>query len=214
MAASQAERSKAARIRKAILDGKATPEQIAWIESYDAHTAPAVPPHARPAPRREVVSEPVRPAPPVTNGQAPAADVPEGHVVIDFGAPQPAAQSIVLAHDTSACPAGPDCPRCRAVKGAIMCATTNERVWPKMTVDGAKGMAASILGFVCLVARMFGKQITPTEQEITQLGMALRETIYQRAGALGANDDMYALAFAALSFGARLYNAPTIQRTP
>lgn len=209
MAASQAERSKAARIRKAIAGGKATPEQMTWIENYDAHAAPAIPPHARPAPPREVMPSA---APAV--GAAP--DIPEGHVLIDFGAapqaPPTPGTSLVLSHDTSICPAGPDCPRCRAVRGAIECATTGERVWPKMTEEGARGMAAMLLGGIAFVARLFGKQIMPTEAEIAQTGKALRETIYQRAGALGAHDDMYALGFALLAFGARVYNAPTIKR--
>lgn len=222
MPASQAERSKAARIRKAVLSGAATADQMTWLESYDAHTAPVVPPHARPATRREVVSTATdsrfangENAPAVTNGQATAADnVPEGHVVIDFGAPQAPSQStaMVIAHDTSTCPAGPDCPRCRAVKGAIVCGTTGERVWPKMTEEGARGMAAMLLGGIALIARMFGKNIVPSEAEIIQTGKALRETIYQRAGALGAHDDFYALGFALLAFGARAYNAPPIQK--
>lgn len=208
MPASQADRSRAARARKAVMGGKATSEQMTWLEAYDARAAPAVPPHAR---QRPVVHSATLP---VTNGQTDIS-LPDGHVVIDFGAPQAAPSSMVVAHDTSTCAAGPDCPRCRAVRGAIQCSTTGERVWPKMTVDGARGMAAMILGGICLVARMvFGKNVTPSQEEIAKMGDALRETIYQRAGALGAHDDMYALGFCLLSFGARVYNAPRIERLP
>lgn len=207
MAATDADRNRAARIRKK--GNLAIPEERDWLRIYEAARAP-----------NRFVAKPLQvaassPAPPPASPQPVAPErhlrlvppPPNGHVDIDFGTPQ-ASLAPMRMHSASC--SIPDCPRCRAVAGAMTCEATGERVWPRMTEDGARGMAGAILGAIALVARMLGKDVTPTQEEIERLARALRETIYQRAGALGAGDDLYALGWFMLLFGARIYNAPRL----
>lgn len=215
MAASDADRNRASRIRKK--GNLAIQEERDWLRLYEANRAPTVF-KARPlqaAPATAPIPSP-SPAQPVATERhlRLVPPPPAGHVDIDFGRPQdsaaPPGQHIAPIHHGGACPAGPDCPRCRAVAGAIQCGTTGERVWPKMTEDGARGMAGALLGMIALVARMFGKDVSVTAEETNRLAMALRETIYQRAGAMGAGDDLYALGWILLLFGAKVYQAPRL----
>lgn len=206
MAVAGKDRVKASRIRKK--GANATADDARWLADYErsrspqgAHVAAArapAPPRAAPAP-----------APPRSS-----APEPEPFRVIDFGAPDERAQpGDAQAHDEHDAPACEikDCPRCAAVKGAMVCGTTGERVWPMMSDDGAEGIAAGVLGGIALLARFLGgRDVKPERAEVKALGRAIQRFIYKRAGWAGAGDDVIALAFLLTMFATRAYNAPKL----
>lgn len=217
MAHSDADRNRAARIRKK--GNLASPEERSFLSAFEAAKSPNVfrsrPLQAGPAPVSNPSPAPVQPVAAERHLRL-VPPPPAGHVDIDFGhsATEPhtkeALEQIATVHG-GVCPAGPDCPRCRAVAGAIKCGTTGERVWPKMTEDGARGLAGGILGAVVMIARMFGKDVSaPTQDEINRFAMALRDVIYNRAGAIGAHDDLYAIGWFVILFGVKIYQAPRL----
>lgn len=200
MSATTADRVRASRLRR-----KASPtdDERAWLADYEARKGRATVSRETVAPpvSRETEREPFR--------------------VLDFGAepepapPKPPATELAPPeHAQDGCPVGPDCPRCRARQGGIVCTSTGDVVWPKMTVEGARGMARALLTGIAVLARMFGRDVSPpSDVEVNQVGDALREVIYRRASAAGAGDDVWALAFALGAFGARVWRAPKLAAT-
>jgi hypothetical protein len=97
----------------------------------------------------------------------------------------------------------------------MVCVATGEKVWPPMSEEGAKAMAAMVLGIVAIVVRV-GRRIAtgtespivqPTAAEIASMGRALREVTYRRASYMGAGDDIFALAWAVGAFSLRAARA-------
>jgi hypothetical protein len=97
----------------------------------------------------------------------------------------------------------------------MTCVATGERVYPPMSEEGAKAMAAMVLGLVAVVVRI-GRRIAtgteapviaPTAAEVAQMGRALREVTYRRASYMGAGDDLFALAWAVGAFSLRAARA-------
>ena len=231
MTAPAADRVRASRLRRR---AELSPEDRAWLDSYErdhpsvrvrrsppaperAHHPAASPPAAAPyqgaslppaAPDGAPAPAPAYPA--SAAAPAPAAE-PTAWRTIDFGAPQTAAAIVPV----EACKI-PDCPACRAQKGAGMtCVATGERVYPPMSEEGAKAMAAMVLGVVAVVVRV-GRRIAtgtespvvaPTAAEVAQMGRALREVTYRRASYMGAGDDLFALAWAVGAFSLRAARA-------
>lgn len=224
MSASVADRSRAARIRRK--GNLAIAEEREWLSAYEAEKAPDI--IRRPPGRPPRIAPPAAPpATPVAGGVSPgpaaperhlrivppppSIDTPDGHVAIDFGAPVGGAIERMAPMHSVSCSI-PDCPRCRAAAGALVCQSTGEKVWPRMSEDGARGLAGALMGAVVLVARMLGKDVVASQDEIERLAKALRETIYQRAGAMGAGDDLYAIGWIFLLFGVRVYQAPRLAK--
>lgn len=205
-AASASERVRAARLRK--LARPLTPPERAWLDTYErAH------PRARTAPSPAVVDAAPDPstAPSSTAAPSPSSPAEASFKVLDFS--EPAELATVGEHDQGeggACPI-PDCPACRRAQGGMVCTTTGARIWPKMSEDGARGLASSLLGIAALLARFMGKDVTPTKQEIDSLAKAVREAAYRRASWAGAGDDIFALAFVLGAFGMRAMNAPPLR---
>ena len=228
-----ADRVRASRLRKKTAP---TPEERAWLDAYElAHPPrvrvirsppaserahhPALSPPAAASTQADSLPPTVpdgAPAPAPAGGPAPStvSTPPEATAwrTIDFGAAQAPGTAIVPAE---ACKI-PDCPACRRVKGAAaICPSTGERVWPPMSEEGARAMAAAMLGVIAVVVRV-GRRIatgveapmvTPTATEIASMGRALRETAYRRASYMGAGDDLFALAWAVGAFGMRAARA-------
>jgi len=107
-----------------------------------------------------------------------------------------------------------DCPRCTGMNGVQACGITGKPVYPRMTEDGARGMAGALLGLLTFAARLWGRELAPPPQaEIDQLGRALAEVAYRRAGWASGWDDLFALTFALGGFALRVRAAPVV-RTP
>lgn len=203
MSATAAERVKAARLRK--LARPLSAQESAWLADYE---------RAHPRARAAVQASPEAPeaaAPP------PSSQAESEWRVIDFGAaPESPGTELAVAsetHEGATCPI-PDCPSCRKAQGGMICATTGDRIWPKMSEEGAKGLASSILGIAAIIARMFGRDVVPQKAEIESLARAVRESAYRRASWAGASDDLFALAFCLGAFGMRVMNAPRLATTP
>lgn len=218
---SVAARSKAAYIRRR--GTGASDEQRAWLDTYEATGRARAPNNSVPsssmatgAPNTSVPSssmgtsggETALPMPPAPEAPLPSADPWAGFAArpLSPALGAPAAPPVAL-H----CVVGKDCPQCRKLAGAMICSTSGAPVYPRMTDDAARGMAGTLLGALAFAARfIWKKDVFPTDAEISSLGKALQETIYQRAGVLGAEGDLFALAFVLISFGARCKNAPLL----
>lgn len=217
MNATPAERTKASRLRKLAKERTLTPSEREWLDAYERTRAsvaaqrpkPPPVPDASPAPvPTGDVSSPAASASAAGPGEASAAEKPHEHV-IDFGAPTDTKLATLPEAPTCAIP---DCPACaKARGGGLTCLTTGEKVYPRMSEEGAKGMAAGLLNVLALVISI-GKRIatgkpapivSPMPHEIELTGKALREAIYRRASYMGQGDDLMALAWAIGSFGMR-----------
>jgi hypothetical protein len=198
-----------------------TPEERLWLDAYQAHhkrgrppqivQAPAAAPDAAPAAPADAgtfsgVAEPAA-APAAAPAAPPAADPSAGFRVIDFGAPPQSGTALVPAG--SGCPIK-DCPRCKDIRAIQTCAVTGEPVYPQMSDDGARGIAAGILGIACIVARMFGRAVQPEKSEVEALARAVKEASYRRAGWVGGYDDLAALAFVLGAFALRAHRSPAL----
>ncbi len=186
------------RLRTARANGKTLNDgDSAWLGEYEsaprARSAPRLAPTAGPSPRVESAhaEREHATAPPPSR-----AEIPHGFVPIDFGRPQTPLNE--QPESPVICPAGPNCPRCRAAKGADRCGTTGEPVWPPMEIEGAEGLAGTLLGIISLIARFIRKDkafIIPTDTERTALAKAIQRSANRRMNVLGAVDDLFALAF-------------------
>ena len=230
-----ADRVRASRLRRR---PELTAEDRAWLDAYElahpprvtvrrvpaperAHHPAASPPaaaptpagHPSPATAHDGAPAPAPAAPPSSSAPSSAASsAPEASAwrTIDFGAPQAAAIVPV-----EVCKI-PDCPACRRAKGTgAVCVATGVKVWPPMSEEGAKAMAAAVLGVVAVLVRVGRRVATgadapvvaPTAGEVAQLGRALREVTYRRASYMGASDDLFALAWALGAFSMRAARA-------
>lgn len=112
--------------------------------------------------------------------------------------------------DTPRCP--PDCPGCRgAASGGRVCVTTGNRVFPPMTLDGARGLAQIVLNFIGLIVRFVRddkRLIVPTDPEIDALAEAIREMCHRRASWVSAIDDLIAFGYNATRYTMRAVREP------
>lgn len=220
MKATVNERTRASYIRRRLRAGKKPrADLVKWLEEYDAARSSGR--GAAAAAADANAHEGVRPGPGAGASVSAASDVGAwGDVdfgfprVVDFGSPDPGPTPRTESgepHDTSACPIK-DCPKCKSVRGAMVCATTGERVWPRMTEHGAEGMAGGVLGMLVVLARVFlGRDVTILESETKALAKPLREIVFYYGGPVGAAGDFFALAGVLLGFGMRVAAAPRLR---
>lgn len=196
MTATAAERVRAARLRK---KATMTEDERAWLASYEAAH-----PRARRAPSTPTAT-PTSTLP--TASSAPPEE--SAYRILDFGDPA-TAPSTSMTH--AACTI-PDCPKCKMRASMLVCGTTGELVAPRMTEDGARGLAAAILGACSFIARLFGRHVSPQADEVRALGRAIREAAYRRSAAWASSyDDVLAVAFVLGTFAMRAASAPKESR--
>lgn len=227
MSASTKDRSRAARLRRAVRAGRElSADDRAWLETYEAsrsrkpkrsdappepsaapvQTAPQTP-SAPPSPGPEPAPQPAEPAEPADYIPIPVLGPEE---------PEKPPEAEPAKPDDGGCKI-PDCPKCKTVRGAQICATTGERVWPRMTPGGARAMASIILGIIGAAVRLFRADrqfIPPTKEERDDLAKAIEEVAYRRASWMGAFDDLLALGWALSAYGGRAMRAPSKERKP
>jgi hypothetical protein len=190
-----ADRTRACRLRKRRSAGESLPDaDTAWLREYESETA--VKYNAAP----QTVSRETEATPQVF-----VAD--DDFKPLSFDEPEKIQTQDELPH--AACDIK-DCPRCRAVDNAPVCATTGLKVYPRMTDDAAAALAGVGLAVVTIVARIFGRAYKANESDVKRLGRALAEVIYRRSGWTGSVDDILALGFVVMGIGTAVMRAPKI----
>lgn len=236
MAASPAERSRAAYLRRKRAKGSLTIDESAWLVQYERDhprgrgqfkssnpppKSSANPPTEPPENHTEPHSEPVAPATEPTN-QKPAAAPGIGNggepgrgdemVKIDFGSAfRAGAESAASASSGGKCQIE-NCPKCKvgsAGSAVQTCGTTGETVYPPMSIEGSKGMAGfglNLIGWAVSLWRDDRKVVKPTEMEIDSMAGALRAVQVRRMNRLGAADD---IIWFLMALGAYMHRAST-----
>lgn len=229
MSASDAERSRAKRLRQAQRAGALSDEDARWLEDYKA---------ARDGERvsrrgARPTEEPASPAIGITPELA-----PDGAAVLHDPPPAPAARAVVpaapseqrvpigapAASSAPLPPAAPvaasgptcsieGCTACKVVSGGQTCGVTGQTVYPPMTIAGARSQARGLFGVIRIIAGWLGKPLpAPRDDEIEALAKALRDVAHRRANVLGAFDDLFQLAEAASSYGIRAIGSLEAQK--
>jgi hypothetical protein len=121
--------------------------------------------------------------------------------VLDFGKDEEHAGGELA----SKCP--PNCPRCRALDGSYVCATTGLRVWPPISVESSMSAASLILGTIALSVAWGTKQmpVVPSEDEIRSMAAAVRVTATRRFPMAGRWDDLLAIGWCFYAFTRRAF---------
>ncbi len=170
---------------------------------------PAISSEVTHAPLNEAASTPdPTTVPDPASTVASSAPAPEPYVRIDATPEQPSAPGATHAPNASGdpavaaprCPVGVDCPQCRgaATGGGLVCVSTGRKQYPRMTMQGARGIASAILfaiGQGIRLVRPDRRLIAATRDEIDAFAEALTEVAYRRASWASRWDDLSALAF-------------------
>lgn len=191
MARTQAERSRAKRIRSK-KPHERTRDEAAWLRSYDDGATFVQMPPAEDA---HVIEETKRPRPTPTGP-------PDTFVPIasdDDDDDDEHAPSEALAEPKKC--AIPDCPACsgRTSLKPMKCATTGEEVWPPLGMSSARGLAGLVffcLGWCVKVLNKLPEIVEPTPIERDELAKAIIDAVRRRAGWVAAFDDLLAGAWA------------------
>jgi hypothetical protein len=204
MAATQAERNRASRLRAKLRAGNAlSSDETRWLADYDG--APSSDPQPSPSPHVATHAPPVHDAPPPQHAP-PASSSAAPDVLVDFGSPVTAIVPVA--------PTGPrcsikDCPECAKAKGGERCGTTGAVVHPPMDMDAALGLADMVNGAIGLLARMIRSDGAtpprPNDADRTRMARALQLFLYRRAGGTGQYGDILMMIGALGTYGARAF---------
>lgn len=111
----------------------------------------------------------------------------------------------------------PDCPKCKAVAGAMTCGVTGENVWPPMSIEAAESMAAGLLYVLAIAFRFVRRDkayIAPTDDEKRRLAMGIREMQIRRVSWFGAVSDLTLVGGALAGYSMRAMMTPERKPLP
>ncbi len=179
-------------------------------------------------------------AAPVEEAAPSDASVPAGHVEIPFEAPPPLEGAGVdddddgdelepldvdddappstpghapeLLEDAQVC-GDPDCPACSGMGAAKRCSATGKLVWRPLRDKAAaklgRGMLG-VIGFGVMLARSDRQFVRANDEEIAEMGAALKDVTYRRFNGIGAISDIIELGTSMIDYGVRAVAAPKL----
>lgn len=215
---SQAERSRAKRIRGKLRGGeKVTPDDREFLAAYrEAGSGRGR--VAAPVPEIEdatILSETIDPRPALTGP-------PDEWVRIEGGDAPADTSSETGTFDVPAAPLARtctivDCPACagRETTGPSICGTTGKEVWPPLGLPAAKALAGLVffmLGWLVKTAYKQPAIVEPTALERDELAKAIVEIVRRRAGWVAAIDDLLSAGWATGAFVRRASNVKALPR--
>lgn len=210
------DRVRASRLRARDREGvkPLTEAERAWLADYDRAGPPRAPvvDVAPAAPLLPTVSTVLEPSSPVSGAASDHAAAPIP-VPRSLDAPSTA---LVAPGSAGKCP--PNCPECAKargeVKGAFVCATTGRTVYPPVSIEAAKSIAALILGALSFASRFFRADKTsvkPLPSEIDLLAKGVREVLTRRTPGVAQVDDILAAGWGLGAYVTRAATAPSAE---